>query len=107
MICSTRLATGTRVYVDRRSLKFLKFPIKHGFLGVRTLLRHRLTKTRGRVNPERACLLEPVTSVTIRRLRGILKRKPGDTAFDEEWAEHEREEKELEEAKDVCSTSDR
>ena len=44
-------------------------------------------------------LLKPVTSVTIRRLRGILKRKPGDKPFDEEWAEHKREEKELEEAK--------
>jgi AbrB family looped-hinge helix DNA binding protein len=44
-------------------------------------------------------LLKPVTAVTIRRLRGILKRKPGDKPFAEEWAEHKREELELEEAK--------
>jgi AbrB family looped-hinge helix DNA binding protein len=44
-------------------------------------------------------LLKPVTAVTIRRLRGILKRKPGDKPFDQEWSEHKREEKELEEAR--------
>jgi len=42
-------------------------------------------------------LLKPVTSVSIRRLRGILKRKPGGQSFDEEWAEHKRLERELEE----------
>jgi len=49
-------------------------------------------------------LLKPVTSVTIRRLKGILKRKPGDKPFAAEWAEHKREEKELEEAKYARST---
>ena len=44
-------------------------------------------------------LLKPVTAVTIRRLRGILKRKPGGKPFAEEWAEHKREEHELEDAK--------
>jgi AbrB family looped-hinge helix DNA binding protein len=44
-------------------------------------------------------LLKPVTAATIRRLRGILKRRPRDKPFDVEWAEHKREEKELEEAK--------
>lgn len=44
-------------------------------------------------------LLRPVTSVTIRRLRGILKRKPNDKSFTEQWAEHRNEEIELEEAK--------
>jgi AbrB family looped-hinge helix DNA binding protein len=44
-------------------------------------------------------LLKPVTAVTIRRLRGILKRKPGDASFDEEWADSKREEKQQEEAK--------
>jgi AbrB family looped-hinge helix DNA binding protein len=44
-------------------------------------------------------LLKPVTSVTIRRLRGILKRKPADKPLVEEWSEHKRSEKELEEAK--------
>ena len=52
-------------------------------------------------------LLKPVTAVTIRRLRGILKRKPGDKSFDEEWAEHKREEKELEEAKYARVTGSR
>jgi AbrB family looped-hinge helix DNA binding protein len=44
-------------------------------------------------------LLRPVTAVTIRKLRGILKRKPGDKPFAEEWAAHKREERELEDAK--------
>jgi hypothetical protein len=35
----------------------------------------------------------------IKRARGILKRKPGGKSFDEEWAEHKREEIELEQAK--------
>jgi AbrB family looped-hinge helix DNA binding protein len=52
-------------------------------------------------------LLKPVTSVTIRRLRGILKRKPGEKPFDEEWAEHKRDEKELEEAKYGRNTGSR
>jgi DNA (cytosine-5)-methyltransferase 1 len=34
----------------------------------------------------------------IHALRGILKRKPGDKTFAEEWAEHKSREKELEEA---------
>jgi len=42
-------------------------------------------------------LLRPVTRHAINRLRGILKRKPGDKPFAEEWAEHQRAEKELEE----------
>jgi AbrB family looped-hinge helix DNA binding protein len=52
-------------------------------------------------------LLKPVTAVTIRRLRGILKRKPGEKPFVEEWAEHKREEHELEEAKYARSTGSR
>ena len=52
-------------------------------------------------------LLKPVTAATIRKLRGILKRKPGDKPFAEEWAEHKREEKELEEAKYARSTGSR
>ena len=44
-------------------------------------------------------LLKPVTAASIRRLRGILKRKPGARSFAEEWAEHKAEEKALEEAK--------
>ena len=58
------------------------------------------TKAVVQATPE-GILLKPVTAATIRKLRGILKRKPGDKSFDEEWAEHKREEKELEEAKYV------
>ena len=64
------------------------------------------TKAVVQATPE-GILLKPVTSVTIRRLRGILKRKPGDKPFDEQWAEHKREEKELEEAKYARSTGSR
>jgi AbrB family looped-hinge helix DNA binding protein len=52
-------------------------------------------------------LLKPVTATTIRKLRGILKRKPGDKPFAEEWAEHKREELELEEAKYARCTGSR
>jgi AbrB family looped-hinge helix DNA binding protein len=44
-------------------------------------------------------LLKPVTKHAINRLRGILKRKPGDKPLAEEWADHKKQEKELEEAK--------
>ena len=64
------------------------------------------TKAVVQATPE-GILLKPVTSVTIQRLRGILKRKPGDKSFDEEWAGHKREEKELEEAKHARSTGSR
>jgi len=43
--------------------------------------------------------LKPKTVATIRRGLGILKRKPGDKPFAEQWAEHKREEMELEDAK--------
>jgi len=52
-------------------------------------------------------LLKPVTAVTIRRLRGILKRKPGERPLAEEMAEHKRAEKELEEAKYARSAGSR
>jgi AbrB family looped-hinge helix DNA binding protein len=42
-------------------------------------------------------LLKPVTAALIKRGRGILKRKPGDRPFSEEWAEHKKQEVELEE----------
>lgn len=42
-------------------------------------------------------LIKPVTSWAIERGFGLLKRKPGGKAFAEEWAEHKREERELEE----------
>ena len=61
------------------------------------------TKAVVQATPE-GILLKPVTSVTIQRLRGILKRKPGDRPFADEWAEHKAEEKALEEAKYERST---
>jgi AbrB family looped-hinge helix DNA binding protein len=64
------------------------------------------TKAIVEATPE-GILLKPVTAVTIRRLRGILKRKPGEKSFAEEWAEHKREELELEEAKYARSTGAR
>ena len=42
-------------------------------------------------------LLKPVTAMLIKRGRGIIKRKPGDKPLAEAWAEHKRQEKELEE----------
>jgi len=41
-------------------------------------------------------LLKPVTAASIRRLRGILKRPPGEKPFAQEMADHKRAEKELE-----------
>jgi AbrB family looped-hinge helix DNA binding protein len=41
-------------------------------------------------------LLKPVTGRTIAKLHGILKRKPGDKPFAEEWVEHKRDEAKLE-----------
>ena len=41
-------------------------------------------------------LLKPVTAVSIRRLRGILKRPPGEKPFAQEMADHKRAEKALE-----------
>lgn len=52
-------------------------------------------------------LLKPVTRHAINRLRGILKRKPGDKPLAEEWTEHIRQEKESEEAKYARSTGTR
>jgi AbrB family looped-hinge helix DNA binding protein len=44
-------------------------------------------------------LLKPVTKVRIQRLRGILKRKPSEKPFAQEWAEHKAGEQALEEAR--------
>ena len=55
------------------------------------------TKAVVQATPE-GILLKPVTKHAIARLHGILKRKPGDKPFAEEWAEHKRAEKALEEA---------
>jgi AbrB family looped-hinge helix DNA binding protein len=41
-------------------------------------------------------LLKPVTSILIRRGRGIARRKPDARPLAAEWAEHQQNEKELE-----------
>ncbi len=64
------------------------------------------TKAVVQATPE-GILLKPVTSVTIQRLRGILKRKPGDKPFAQEWAEHKAGEKAMEESKYARSTGSR
>jgi AbrB family looped-hinge helix DNA binding protein len=42
-------------------------------------------------------LLKPMTPALIKRGRGILKRKPDDKPLAEEWAEHKKQELDLEE----------
>ncbi len=42
-------------------------------------------------------LLKPVTAALIRRGRGILKRAPGHGSLTEDWAEHKKRERALEE----------
>jgi antitoxin PrlF len=56
------------------------------------------TKAMVQATPE-GILLKPITVATIRKLRGILKRKPGDQSFAEEWAAYKREEMEMEDAR--------
>jgi AbrB family looped-hinge helix DNA binding protein len=46
---------------------------------------------------EEGIILKPLTAALIKRGRGILKRKPSDKPLAEEWAEHRRRERELEE----------
>ena len=41
-------------------------------------------------------LLKPVTAALIKHGRGILKRKAGDKPLAEDWAEHKKTEKDLE-----------
>ena len=42
-------------------------------------------------------LLKPVTAALIKRGRGILRRKSGGKPLAEEWSEHKKQERELEE----------
>src|SRR4029077_988744 len=53
------------------------------------------TKAVVEATPE-GILLKPVTSWAIERGYGLLKRKSGGKPLAEEWAEHKREEQELE-----------
>lgn len=66
------------------------------------------TKAVIQATPE-GILLKPVTRWAIEKGHGLLKRgrKPGEKPLAEEWAEHKREEIELEEAKHARSTGSR
>lgn len=54
------------------------------------------TKAVVQATPE-GILLKPVTAALIKRGRGILKRARGGTALIDDWAEHKKEERALEE----------
>jgi AbrB family looped-hinge helix DNA binding protein len=54
------------------------------------------TKAVVQATPE-GILLKPVTAALIKRGRGILKRAPGARPLTEEWAEHRKRERALEE----------
>lgn len=54
------------------------------------------TKAVVQATPE-GILLKPVTAALIRRGRGILKRAPGKRSLIDDWAEHKRQERALEE----------
>lgn len=53
------------------------------------------TKAMVQATPD-GILLKPVTAALIRKGRGILKRKPGQKPLAGEWADHTRQEKDLE-----------
>jgi len=79
---TVRFTTKGQVVIPRRLRK--EFHIEEGTRAV-------VTST-----PE-GILIKPVTKWAIDRGFGLLKRKPGGKSFAEEWAEHKREERELEE----------
>jgi AbrB family looped-hinge helix DNA binding protein len=86
MIATLKLDTvsfGTKgqVVIPRRLRK--EFEIENG------------TRAVVQATPE-GILIKPVTRWAIERGFGLLKRKPGGKSFAEEWAEHKREEMELE-----------
>jgi AbrB family looped-hinge helix DNA binding protein len=81
---SVRFTTKGQVVIPRWLRK--QFEIEEG------------TKAIVQATPD-GILLKPVTAAMIERGFGLLKRKPGDKPLAEEWAEHKREEKELEETK--------
>jgi AbrB family looped-hinge helix DNA binding protein len=54
------------------------------------------TKAVVQATPE-GILLKPMTAALIKRGRGILKRKPGGKPLTEDWAEHTKQERAIEE----------
>ena len=53
------------------------------------------TKAMVQATPD-GILLKPVTAALIKQGRGILKRKPAGKSLSEDWAEHKKAEKDLE-----------
>jgi len=53
------------------------------------------TKAVVQATPE-GILLKPVTAALIKQGRGIIRRRAGDKDLTEEWADHKKEEKKLE-----------
>lgn len=49
-------------------------------------------------------LLRPITRASVKRLRGMLKKVPGDRPLAEEWAQHRADQIAVEEAKYARST---
>ncbi len=56
------------------------------------------TKAIVQATPE-GILLRPITRASVKRLRGLLKKAPGDRPLAEEWADHRAEQIAVEEAK--------
>jgi AbrB family looped-hinge helix DNA binding protein len=54
------------------------------------------TKAVVQATPE-GILLKPMTAALIKQGRGILKRSPGSNPLTEDWAEHKKQERALEE----------
>jgi AbrB family looped-hinge helix DNA binding protein len=79
---TVRFTTKGQVVIPLRFRK--EFDIENGTMAV------------VQATPE-GILLKPVTAALIKRGRGILKRKLGDKPLAEEWAEHKKQERELEE----------
>jgi AbrB family looped-hinge helix DNA binding protein len=64
------------------------------------------TKAIVQATPE-GILLRPITRASVKRLRGMLKKAPGDRPLAEEWAQHRAEQIAVEEAKYARSTGAR
>lgn len=89
---SVYFSTKGQVVIPRRLRK--EFEIEEG------------TRAYVEATPE-GILIKPVTATSIRRLRGMLKRKPGEKPLAEQMAEHKHVEKELEEVKYARSAGSR
>ncbi len=88
--------------MNRKNRDEVTFTTKGQVVIPRALRRHfqieEGTKALVQATPD-GILLKPITPVSIRKARGILKRKPGDKSLAEEWKEHKKLEMQLEEGK--------